>query len=144
MQTGLADSVRATWVYIACVPAGTLDTLVRVPTVPVYCTGGHWGDWGQRVRHFSTRVSATFGSTLPTGSNERVIRTDADDRPDWRTGLHLTGLRPVAGPVDQTRVLALCIYTGQRRGEQGTVIVNLTLRDSRFRCYNRTWVTKLC
>lgn len=118
MQTGLADSVRTTWVYIACVPAGTLDTLVRVPTVPVYCTGGHWGD---------------FGSTLPTGSDERVIRTDADDRPDWRTGLHLTGLRPVAGPVDQTRVLALCVYTGQRCGEQGTVIVNLTLRDSRFR-----------
>ena len=36
MQTGLADSIRAAWVYIACVSAGALDTLVRVPTVPVY------------------------------------------------------------------------------------------------------------
>lgn len=118
MQTGLADSIRAAWVYIAGVPAGALDTLVRVPAVPVYSTGGHWGD---------------FGSTLPIGSDERVIGTDADDRSDGRTGLHLTGLRPVAGPVDQTWVLALCIYAGQRCREQGTVIVNLTLRDSRFR-----------
>ena len=36
MQTGLADSIRAAWVYIARVPACALDTLVRVPTVPVY------------------------------------------------------------------------------------------------------------
>ena len=43
MQAGLANGICPTGVYITCVPAGAIHTLVGVPTVPVYGTGGHRG-----------------------------------------------------------------------------------------------------
>jgi len=43
MQAGLANSIGPAGIYVTCVPAGAFNTLVWVPTVPVYRTGGHRG-----------------------------------------------------------------------------------------------------
>jgi hypothetical protein len=67
MQTRLADGVGPAGIYVACVPAGSLDTLVRVSTVSVYRAGGHWG-------HFLT--------TFSVRSDKVVVGTDTDDGPD--------------------------------------------------------------
>lgn len=36
MQPGFADRVGPTGIYITCIPAGSIDTLVRISAIPVY------------------------------------------------------------------------------------------------------------
>lgn len=45
MQAGLAYSIGPAGIYVTCVPAGAVHTLVRVPAVPVHRTGGHRGNF---------------------------------------------------------------------------------------------------
>jgi hypothetical protein len=106
MQARLADGIGPTGVYVACVATGALYTLLRVTAVPVYCAERHRGH---------------FRSALPIGSDEHVIRTDADNRPYGRAVLDFAGLSGVTRSVDLARVLAGCVYAGQ---ERRAVIVN--------------------
>lgn len=66
MQAGLTNCIGATGVYIACVPAGPIDTFVGITAVSIDAAGCHW---------------CHFRCALSIRPNECIIGTYTDDGP---------------------------------------------------------------